>query len=352
MKCQLAPNSVWTKQLYRLLAICLIVGFSGTAFAEGAGPVVVDEGWAKDAGETRVQLLKVKKSGAWAAWSPQWHIFVRKKGAEKGDILALQHYKGKRKAGKPVKCRMKGAPSSYNDQVAYFLCGSDRATQFKKGGKFKTVLTYKSAEGIKFKDFRTLSYDVMQFKSSGGKKPQKGWAVNNDWRLDHGSVSTSRNNAHADIRVWVKFDRNAKPKPSMRCYYKGKKIESRSTVRAQLSPQYRFYRKNKDTTVVWKQFRFSMFKLVIGDESRASPDSHLTSKNPGEYKCVVVNDGDAIKEVHFAIKDGKVAAPKNCSAVPGARFTFVKVVTKGGDYKSEKNAYSKKAFWGLGGCKF
>lgn len=327
---------------------------TGLAHA-GDPPSIVDVGWAKDAGKTRVQLQRVVKAGAWAAWSPHWHIFVNFEGAESDDMLVLQHFKGKKKWGKEVKCRMKKAPSSYSDGLAYFDCMDKDNYQQKKAGAFSTQVTYKAVgEGKTYENVRELKYNVVGFKSDNMKKPSPGWVVDNDWRLGDATISMHRNEPHrASVELWFKSDRNNRPKPKMRCYHGETKIDTGDRPRKQLETEYRFYKKDKDTTIVWQQYRFSLTKLWYDGDPDGEPDVHVLDKNPGDYKCTVTNDGDIVKTVSFKVgDDGKIVQSK-CAAVPEKKYTFVKVESaKGADYKYAAKAYAKSAYWGAGGCDF
>ena len=269
-------------------------------------------------------------------WSVQMKLAVKHSGFTTSDVVMAQVYKGAKKLNEPIVCKpmvLEGWP------MALFQCRSphrDRDKMYNTAGPHTVRLSYKNlVQGKEFKDFATLSLDVLQLWAGSVKVPAVKWETNYDvhrlptyieernptrvsghrdrYVQEFMSTAMSAMNAngasHLELHTWVKRDNFFSTEAT--CLYKGKPVweAARENGRMGWDVHGRVKKGSpKEFKARWSKLRFQLqgLKIVGKDGNRGgwAKQPHWLDQNPGEYKCVITGDGKVIKEIFFTVGEG------------------------------------------------
>jgi hypothetical protein len=315
----------------RALPLLICAGLLlAAAEAHAADPVVLDA-WNRY--QTKIWTGQKNKKGWPWGWFPRAKFYVMYKGIERDDVLLVQHLKGKRKWGKPEKCRARTVWDKKRG-IGAFECRGVEALAVNKPGRYGMRLTYKSmGAGKTFKDIASFSYKVIKYKKDNRHvkrrfKPSAGFVVDHDFRIGEAWLSEVDKGPSTPtqlrLRVWYKV--NKKPhRPKVRCFFGDKKIGESNAERAQTTVEYRYFKKaNKQAKpIIWAKHYWHFYKIAHAPAKKlvggvSYPGVFYLNKNPGKYRCVASADGDTWATFFFEVgADGKVKRPACQSETAG-----------------------------------
>ena len=349
------------------------------------GPDVAgDKPWILDTFGKQETILRAwgspgskSKPSRWSAWLKFWVGF---KEIANGDMISVQVYRGKKKLGKPHPCKPSKVMAEY--KLAYFDCKAPKDRDWK--GLFKTAgvhtlkLTYKKPiEGVTFKDFAALQLNVKKLKKGSSNNPAVAWDTIHDMKLAVSTVEESITGSgrgptgHASlaffsafrkgipyltIRTWFKREKRLES-TSLTCLYKGKRVAEGHAIGGHNFDYWSYVKKGspKRDDAKWIQAVYQVHMLKPrpgpgGNKGSWSKEPHWLHENPGEYKCVIVGDGDVIKELHFTVgEEGAIVKPE-CQLKSMNTLSTVSLVRtvdkKLSDRKYDKKAGKKYGFHG------
>ncbi len=294
-------------------------------------------------------------------------------------MVLIQVLKGRKKLGKPTACK----PSYLSSDVhlGQYECQAPKTRNWKDlfstAGAHTIQMTYKKPiEGVEFKNFATLKVNVLKLKQGAANNPYVAWGTDHDMKLSVTTVeetvtnSNSRKMGYAlaavraslrqdipflTIRTWFKRTKS-NLRATLTCLYKGKRVAEGHGIGGNNYNYWSYIKKRspKRNEAVWSQeaFQLHMMKPRPGPNGKGSwsKPPHWLNENPGEYKCVVLAEGEVIKEIYFTVgKDGEVIKPE-CqlkSANTLSSVTFARTVDKKlSDRKYDKKVGKKYGFEG------
>jgi len=352
-----------------------------------AQPVVMDT-----LGTFDTQVKAYTTSERPPTWVPELKVVIQVDGYAAEDVLVYQLKQGAKKIGKAHTC---SSSTSYSDKapvgtipgvtkevdLVYFECKPDEKQGIAKGGAYQLELSYKQPlAGKEHKAFATLHFDVIVAAQGNFNNPWNHYVESGDHNLnvsmvyesqvrEYGSSDAGRmlsgalgrasgKVAQPDIppsvviRTWFKERDPAMPRTTMSCMYNGKKVDGDDGDYQSVSRDYySFVKKGKDTqyTERWIQRLYQLQKLKFDPpcgwekykkSGGATMDQFWLSKNPGEYRCVIMGGGEILKEVFFTVKDGKIVQSP-CQPKINTVRQLVLVPAK--DTKITNTKYDKKA---------
>jgi hypothetical protein len=318
-----------------------------------ADPVVMDT-----LGVFDTQVKAYTTSERPPTWVPELKVVIAIEGYAAEDVLVYQLKQGAKKIGAAHTC---SSSTSYADKaptgtipgvtkeldLVYFDCKPDEKQGISKGGDYQLELSLKQPlSGKEFKAFASLHFNVIVAKQGNHNDPWNFYVHNGDHNLNvsmayeslvreygpsdagrmlsgvvgraSGKVAQPTIPPHVMIRTWFKEGETAMPRTTMSCMYNGKKVDGDDgDYQTESRDYYTFVKKGKDTrfTERWIQRLYTLAKLKFDPpcgwekfkKSNLSMDQFWLSKNPGEYRCVIMGGGEILKEVFFTVKDGKIA---------------------------------------------
>lgn len=275
-------------------------------------------------------------------WAPIVRVFVQFAGYSSDDLLLVQLKKGRRKLGKPFKCKpttsmkelyRKGAPV-LPIGILYFDCVFGEEHGQTIPGRYELGLSYKQTlAGKVFKDFATLKLNVLKLLQGNRDKPNTTYTEDDDMRLGVTTISEYAGNAsrsrrynvleNAVKRAHKTWHQNYAPWPVVRlwlksagksidskltCFFKGKKFDEAGSNGALMREYWTFPRPRKaEIKVRWEEHQFELkrtfFEPPYGFKKgeKRGANRHWLSQNPGDYRCVLTADGDILKEIFFKV---------------------------------------------------
>jgi hypothetical protein len=354
--------------------VALSISLAGAAPARAEAPLVID---AFNRYHTSISTYRTVKEGFPWGWIPNVSIWIKFAGVESDDVLQLQHMQGRRKWGKPQKCRMRNHYKKVG--LAMFECRADEKMGLNKGGKFAIQVSYKQAAADKLhKKIETLSYKVIKYKCDNRHvkrrwKPSSCFVVDHDLRMGEAWIAEVPKEDSAPVyirmRTWFKYEDKAPNRPKLRCYLGDKKVAEASVERKQDEITYRFYKKarGKGQRVTWAKWYWHFYKMGTREPLKkistvSYPDMYYLQKHPGVYRCVATADGDKLATLHFKVgDDGKIvdlpcqSSGKEATVRTLPRTHLIKVdYGKGANIKYDAKAFKKGPMWGrkwARGCK-
>ena len=317
------------------------------------------------------------KPSRWSAWLKFWVGF---KDIANGDMISVQVYEGKKKLGKPHPCKPTAVMADV--KLAYFDCKApkdrDWKDLFKTSGVHTLKLTYnKPIEGVTFKDFAVLQLNAKQLKKGSANNPTLAWDTDHDMKLGVSTVTEEISGSgrgptgHAvvafasafrkgipylTIRTWFKREKRLES-TSLTCMYKGKRVAEGHGIGGHNFDYWSYIKKRspKRDDAKWIQATWQVQMLKSrpgpgGNKGSWSKEPHWLHENPGEYKCVIVGDGDVIKEIYFTVgEEGALVKPECQLASMNtlSTVTLVRTVDKKlSDRKYDKKISKKYGFHG------
>jgi|GEM_PF-5598641 hypothetical protein len=346
------------------VGVCLL--YSGSVFAYEK-PTLID---LSNTQGTQVKTSRVNKKGWPWGWVPQVQkLYVGFAGHDNADIIIVQHYKKRKKWGKPTKCKQKAWWADI--KYGYFECPAlPDEVAINKTGVFSFKVSYKQPLAGKITPMGERFYNVLSFKVDQHvvKKrwiPSIGFVVDQDFRMPEARVGIAHGKyAHEPpflyLFAWFKGGRSSGNRKHLaHCYFGGKKIQEQRGNTHGPDVEIQHYKKKGGSPLrtEWHRIQFYLHSLRKGVRKDGKPvadadrkswtKAHWLDKNPGDYKCLITVDGDLAREIHFTIdKDQNVVKPAcqtSGAVVSVDDATLVRQVIK----KAAK--YNKKAWkkWGL-----
>ncbi len=350
-----------------------------------SGPDVAgDKPWILDTFGRQETILRVWGSPGTKSkpsrWSIRLQFWVGFGEIANGDVVMVQVLKGRKKLGKPGACK----PSHVwpDNKLAFFKCQVPRDRDWK--GLFKTAgvhtikLTYKKPiEGKVFKDFAVFQLTSKKLKKGASNNPAVAWGTDHDMRLavstveeavtSSGSGETGdttraffavyrKGISYLEIRTWFKRVKRLE-RTSLTCLYKGKRVAEGHSIGGHNFDYWSYVRKGspKRDDAKWVQVAYQVHMLKSrpgpgGNKGSWSKEPHWLHENPGEYKCVILGDGEVLKELYFTVgEDGAIVKPE-CqlkSVNTLATITLLRAVDKKlSDRKYDKKIGKKYGFQG------
>ena len=309
------------------------------------------------------------KPSRWSAWLKFWVGF---KDIANGDMISVQVYLGKKKLGKAHPCKPTVVMADV--KLAYFECKTPKDRDwdglFKTAGVHTLKLTYKKPiEGVTFKDFAVLQLNAKQLKKGASNNPALAWDTDHDMKLTVTTVEEALSSSgrgptghaeaafaaafrkgisHLRIRTWFKREKRLES-TSMTCLYKGKRVAEGRPIGGHNFDYWSYVKKGspKRDDAKWVQAVYEVGMLKPrpgpgGQKGSWTTEPHWLHENPGEYKCVIVGDGDVIKEIYFTVgEDGAMVKPQ-CQLQSMNTLTTV-TLARTVDKKLSDRKYDKKA---------
>jgi len=313
-------------------------------------------------------------------WSAKLEFWVKYDQIAGGDVVLIEVLKGRKKLGPPTACRPSKVLGQY--QLALFDCKAPKTrkweTLFSSAGDHTINLTYKKPiEGKQFKNFATLHVRVKKLLHGASNNPAVTWGTDYDQTLGVSTIeeavtSSARNSvghtmvamnaafrkeiAGVVIRTWVKRAERM-GSVSLTCLYKGKRVAEGRLINSDDFDYWSFVRKGspKRDKASWIQLAFDVGMIRFrpgpgGSRGSYGQKPHWLSDSPGEYKCVVLDGGEVVKELFFAVgNEGDIIKPA-CQLKSMNTLSTVTLLRakdrKLSDTKYDKAISKKRAFEG------
>ncbi len=370
-----------------VIAFCFL--FSAVAIAQDK-PTLVHLIGGKQTHVAASGIRKVdRKKKVTFMWCPKTYFIVKYGNIQPEDVVSVQllNKRGK-KLGKPFICKpahqfadlklaygnKKADKAAKHLPLAQYECAPSREQCKKaavaKTGDYALSLTYKQpTEGEEMKDFARLRFKVSQAFHGWNKHPEKTYVVENNFlngltTIEEFVFQTAKKPAdlrnaqiavvghrHIQpkvmIRTWFRYDQSPKVSKII-CKYKGKRIAQQGPFNGD---KHSFMARNKDkksndlVKIYQKRFDFRL-ENVFFRHPRVEPKKnrrvkkhwkmpkHYLSENPGDYKCMILGEGELLRVVRFKVgKKGKIVSNgcnKTIAQLP--HVSFIKVEEKKGDY--------------------
>jgi len=328
-------------------AFVAIVTILGATASAAAAPAALDA-WGR---YVPAFDLKYKTQGKNMVYVPQGHFYFMVEGAESDDIITAQYFEGTKPMGEALKCpvTVEDIAGSSAKLAVTHNCAPDLDKHgLSRAGKFKVKLGYRqTAAGKDSPSLAEYSFSTVGHAGAAGAKE---FHVDYDFRLGEAWAHLT-SDGNLNLFAWFKEGRDAKTTASqgkMRCFLGDKKFEFSETTNSRWAHEYDDYAKAKgDPAKV--RWTYQYFFPAVGD-TRV-----WMKENPGDYRCVYTRNGEAERELFFAIKDGAIAKPKCQSgdkplvAAPPSTTYIKQVVKKAQDLPYDAGAYGKAALFGKSG---
>jgi hypothetical protein len=251
-------------------------------------------------------------------------------------------------------------------------------------GKHAVRLSLKRVlQGQTIRDFAAFELDVVQLKQGAMNNPSRTWGTDLDANLAVSYLTALPLDLHLGGRratwvneaamalygaagqyplslvltTWTKDSEWRRRRPMVSCFHNGKKIGWKpATAGGGGDYEHWTYQGKKQLKSRWTRHTFLLNYVGIflrkGPNGRAgnySQPPHWLAENPGKYRCVMVDDGNIMKEWNFEVIDGDIVRPEcqNQSVSSFSSVYLVKTTTKSiGTGKWNKKAGAKAGFEG------
>lgn len=320
------------------------------------GPIVLDK-WSR----YHTNITIYEKAGRTAdgstdynnfVWVPKMDVVVQMTDPEDDDIVIIQHYKGDKEWGKAIK--KPAANITKRDGKNYSLVTvssmMDESEATSETGAFSVKVSYKQVGlGKLHENLATYVYTVKNCNNGWTSKGQiKGFYVDHDFRLGEAWLyRTSDGNIH--LWTWFKYDRKTEElvrNGRMRCYGPDKKFKFHDNPTRRTENTHENYTSQKDHT----QTNWGLWYWWV-PRVEGVPAGDFLRSNPGDYRCVLTQDGDISREFYFTVgADGEIVrepfpGQETIYAVEDS-FPLKMVVKESVDLEYDAEAFEKGMLYG------
>jgi hypothetical protein len=298
-----------------LLVAALVVSFSHPAALAAAGPdspIVLDKWSRYHTSITTVENPGKKPDGTTDyynfAWVPKVELVVQLGQPQQTDVVILQHFQGEQPWGDPVKVPVGSIiPRRGRDySLVTFSSTLDRMLATSDVGSFSVKVSYKQTLlGKLHEDLATFHYTVKNCNRGWTPQgPVKGFYVDHDFRMGEAWLYRLSDN-RIELWTWFKYNREGGAKVQggrLHCFRGDTMLTFGDAPTDRTEVKYDHYtsqREHQQTT--WGLWYWSVPRIegVMAAE--------YLQQNPGEYRCVLIQDGELAREFYFTVgSDGEI----------------------------------------------
>lgn len=236
-------------------------------------------------------------------WVPKMDVVVQLADPESDDLVIIQHYKGTKPWGDPIKVPV-GSSVTKREGRNYSLVTvsskMDDKFAITEPGVFTAKVSYKQTSRDKLhENLATFIYTVKNYTQAWTSKGKvKGFYVDHDFRIGEAWLYLL-SDGKVEVWTWFKYDRDGQAKVRegrMRCFQGDKKIDFYESPTQRTEVSYQEYReKNKNEQTTWGLW-YWWVPTIDGMQA-----TEYLKKNPGKYRCVLTQDGEVSREFVFTV---------------------------------------------------
>jgi hypothetical protein len=271
---------------------------------------------------------------------------------ESDDVVIIQHYKAGKPWGGPIKVPVadkitKREGKSYS--LVTVSSQMDDKYAIRDTGVFTVKVGYRQPSRDKVhENLATFTYTVKNYVRNWTPKGKvNGFYVDHDFRMGEAWLYRV-SDGKLELWTWFKYDRAGEAKVQegrLRGFHGDKKFDFYQNPTRRTEVSYQEYReRNKNEQVTWGLWYW--FVPQIDGEIA----TEYLKKNPGQYRCVLTQDGDKSREFVFTVGDDGQVVRK---PLPGHKVIYgvedsipLKVNFKTTpDLKFDPQAFEKGAYY-------
>ena len=272
------------------------------------GPIVLDKWGRYHTNITIFENTAKKPDGSTDynkyAWVPKVELVVQMTEPEEDDIMIVQHYKGEEKWGDPIKIPAANITkrSGKNYSLVTATCMMDKDQAISDTGTFSVKVGYKQTGlGKMHEDLATFVYTVKNCNRGWTSQGQiKGFYIDHDFRIGESWLYRD-SDGKIHLWTWFKYNREGAEKVRngrVRCYSGDRKFKFHDNPTRRTEISYEDYNsQSSHQQVTWGLWYWWIPRI------EGIPAAEYIQKAPGDYRCVLTQDGEISREFHFTVGD-------------------------------------------------